>query len=100
MWRGFAAGLLGGAFLQNTALLGGAADWQVQRWQAVTDQVRGGVSTAELLATERGARFSGMLDPSKLKAGFAGMQLEADLLPRKLSLFKGLQLNVLNAAPR
>ena len=39
-----------------------------------------------------------MLDPSKLKAGFAGMQLDAALLPAKLSALKGLQLNVLNAA--
>ena len=39
-------------------------------------------------------RFMGTLDPSKLHAGFAGMNLEVDLLPEQISQFDGLQVNV------
>ena len=39
-------------------------------------------------------RFMGTLDPSKLNAGFAGMNLEVDLLPEQISQLHGLQVNV------
>eukprot|EP00913_Durusdinium_trenchii_P014656 g13750.t1 len=58
-----------------------SAAWHFQSWRAITDQVRGGVSTARLVAAESGddprARFEGTLDPSKLNAGFAGVNLES-----------------------
>ncbi|CAK9078479.1 unnamed protein product, partial [Durusdinium trenchii] len=79
-------------------LLGGSAAWHFQSWRAITDQVRGGVSTARLVAAESGddprARFEGTLDPSKLNAGFAGVNLDVSLLPEKISELSGLQVDV------
>ncbi|CAJ1443364.1 unnamed protein product [Effrenium voratum] len=84
--------------LKPVPLLGGSADWNFGRWAAVTDKVRGGVSTAELSPGADGAaRFLGNLDPSKLNAGFAGVNLEVDLLPASLAELSGLQLEVLDA---
>eukprot|EP00438_Fugacium_kawagutii_P030382 Skav226479 [mRNA] locus=scaffold4441:84685:87127:- [translate_table: standard] len=78
-------------------LLGGPRDWHFSSWKAITDQIRGGVSTAELVPVEGGARFQGKLDPSKLHAGFAGMNLDVKHLPVDFSELSGLQLDFLDA---
>eukprot|EP00434_Breviolum_minutum_P020809 symbB.v1.2.018357.t1/scaffold1457.1/size117646/15 len=79
-------------------LLGGPKTWHFGKWRAITDQVRGGVSTAQLLPWEKegccGARFTGTLDPSKLSAGFAGMNLDVKYLDVKESNLHGLQLEI------
>ena len=62
------------------------ADWRFSSWRAITDQVRGGVSTAELDPDRGGARFVGTLDPSKLNAGFAGMNLDVTWYQNHLKL--------------
>ena len=81
-------------------LLGGQASWHFGKWQAITDAVRGGVSTASLVPSKVGAKFQGTLDPSKLKAGFAGVNLDIAELPKPLTDFTGLQLHVANADGR
>ncbi|CAE8613106.1 unnamed protein product [Polarella glacialis] len=75
-------------------LLGGTANWHFGSWQAVTDAVRGGVSAAFLEPDPAGAKFSGTLDPSKLNAGFAGVNLDIASLPMPLHELDGLCLNV------
>ncbi|CAE7433763.1 recA [Symbiodinium sp. CCMP2456] len=75
-------------------LLGGPVSWHFGQWRPVTDAVRGGVSTARLIPSEAGARFQGTLDPSKLKAGFAGVNLDVAELPKPLTDFTGLKLDV------
>mmetsp|Transcript_82705 Transcript_82705/g.130836 ORF Transcript_82705/g.130836 Transcript_82705/m.130836 type:complete len:199 (+) Transcript_82705:53-649(+) len=81
-------------------LLGGSADWRFSSWRAITDQLRGGVSTAALEPCGGGARFTGNLDPSKLSAGFAGMNLDVKVLPVSFSDLDGLKLGVLDADGR
>eukprot|EP00930_Biecheleria_cincta_P064896 TRINITY_DN50588_c0_g1_i1.p1 TRINITY_DN50588_c0_g1~~TRINITY_DN50588_c0_g1_i1.p1 ORF type:complete len:224 (+),score=32.34 TRINITY_DN50588_c0_g1_i1:70-741(+) len=81
----------------SVPLLGGSAGWNFGRWKSITDAVRGGVSTARLEPTPSGAKFSGHLDPSKLNAGFAGIHLDAALLPESLERMEGLQLDVVAA---
>eukprot|EP00435_Cladocopium_sp_Y103_P034566 s6_g8.t4 len=83
----------------SVPLLGGSADWRFSSWRAITDQVRGGVSTAALEPCAAGARFTGNLDPSKLSAGFAGMNLDVKVLPVAFSDLDGLKLGVLDADP-
>lgn len=68
--------------------------WHFGQWKPVTDAVRGGVSTARLIPSKAGAKFQGTLDPSKLKAGFAGVNLDVAELPEPLTTFTGLQLDV------
>mmetsp|Transcript_36905 Transcript_36905/g.114866 ORF Transcript_36905/g.114866 Transcript_36905/m.114866 type:complete len:217 (+) Transcript_36905:143-793(+) len=73
---------------------GSLAGWQFGAWRPVTDAVRGGVSSASLRPHPEGAEFSGSLDPSKLRAGFAGMSLPASALPEALERFAGLGVDV------
>lgn len=77
-----------------TALLGDSVGWHFSQWRSVTDAVRGGVSTASLKPCSGAARFSGTLDPSKLKAGFAGVSLPVEELPKPLKDFQGLQVEI------
>ena len=59
----------------HVPLLGGNVSWLFGKWSAVTDAVRGGVSTAALEpAGAEAAQFRGSLDPSVLGAGFAGVR--------------------------
>ncbi|CAE7719421.1 unnamed protein product [Symbiodinium pilosum] len=81
-------------------LLGGPQSWRFDQWKAITDAVRGGVSTARLVPSDSGAKFQGNLDPSKLKAGFAGVNLDVGELPRPLTDFVGLKLDVANSDGR
>lgn len=83
--------------ITTVPLLGGSLDWHFSSWKAITDQIRGGVSTAELVPLGTGARFHGMLDPSKLQAGFASIVLDVKLLPVDFSELTGLQLDVSDA---
>ena len=75
-------------------LLGGPVSWHIGQWKPITDAVRGGVSTARLIPSKAGAKFEGTLDPSKLKAGFAGVNLDVSELPKSLADFTGLRLDI------
>lgn len=83
-------------FANPVDLLGGpSSEWHFDNWRAVTDNVRGGVSTAVLKGGDgRGAVFSGNLDPSKLGAGFAGVSLPVNMLPETMEGLSGLQVAV------
>lgn len=76
-------------------LLGGSVPWQLNAWRQETDGVRGGASTVSLKAdTDIGVELSGSLDASKLGAAFAGVVLQETKLPKPLSEFRGLVLDV------
>mmetsp|Transcript_111105 Transcript_111105/g.313451 ORF Transcript_111105/g.313451 Transcript_111105/m.313451 type:complete len:344 (-) Transcript_111105:97-1128(-) len=76
-------------------LLGGETSWRLNDWRQVTDGVRGGASTANLKgATDVGVEFKGRLDSTKLGDAFAGVSLKETALPKRLSLFGGLCVNV------
>jgi len=75
-------------------LLGGEVDWKFDNWHSNTDQVRGGVSTAFLRPHPHGAEFTGVLDPSKLGAGFAGMEICVVQIPSELQQLTGLRLEI------
>eukprot|EP00403_Amphidinium_massartii_P030755 CAMPEP_0178396094 /NCGR_PEP_ID=MMETSP0689_2-20121128/13555_1 /TAXON_ID=160604 /ORGANISM="Amphidinium massartii, Strain CS-259" /LENGTH=255 /DNA_ID=CAMNT_0020016765 /DNA_START=21 /DNA_END=785 /DNA_ORIENTATION=+ len=98
----FAGTLLAEMSAAAVPLLGGQAPWKFNEWRAVTDAVRGGRSTASLRFApgDSGAEFSGLLDPSKLKAGFAGMALKASSLPKELAELRGLRVSIAKADGR
>jgi len=76
-------------------LFGGAVDWQLDAWEEYSDRVsRGGASFGFLsLASERSATVQGVLDPSILGAGFAGVQVPDEAFPQ-LSGLSGLVLDI------
>ena len=43
----------------QTGPLSRSADWQFKSWRAITDQIRGGVSTAQLVPSDAGAKLLG-----------------------------------------
>ncbi|KAI8612254.1 NADH:ubiquinone oxidoreductase intermediate-associated protein 30 [Chytriomyces sp. MP71] len=74
-------------------VLFGFKNWRASDWMPVTDQVRGGISTASLTEVGRCARFSGLLDTSTLGgAGFASVKF--DKIPFNLDEFEGIKLRV------
>ncbi len=59
-------------------IVGGTKSWRIDKWQAVTDQVRGGKSfcTLETDPNGRTALFRGSIDPSLLGAAFASERID------------------------
>jgi len=76
-------------------LFGGAADWQFDAFAEYSDRVsRGGVSYGLLAnASEGSATVEGVLDPSVLGAGFAGVQVPGEAFPQ-LSGLSGIVLDI------
>jgi len=75
-------------------LFGGAADWQFDAWAEYSDGVsRGGASYGLLVNTSEGASVQGVLDPSVLGAGFAGVQVPGEAFPQ-LSSLGGIVLDI------
>jgi len=76
-------------------LFGGAADWQVDAWGEYSDRIsRGGESFGFLANASAGsATVQGVLDPSVLGAGFAGVQVPGEAFPQ-LSGLSGIVLDI------
>jgi len=76
-------------------LFGGAVDWQVDAWGEYSDRIsRGGASFGFLANSSAGAaEVQGVLDPSVLGAGFAGVQVAGEAFPR-LSGLSGIVLDI------
>lgn len=76
-------------------LFGGTADWQLDAWGEYSDRIsRGGKSFGFLVnASEGAAAVEGVLDPSVLGAGFAGVQVPGEAFPQ-LSGLSGIVLDI------
>lgn len=88
---------LGLSGLAAVPLLGGGTPWLINDWRQETDAVRGGASKVSLKmseSTDVGVELSGDLDPSQLGAAFAGMALQEKTLPKPLTDFRGLVVDV------
>jgi len=76
-------------------LFGGPAPWRYNDWRQVTDNIRGGTSTAYLRGvTDIGAEFSGELDVTRPRDGFAGMAYKVENLPHDLTKLEGISIDV------
>jgi len=76
-------------------LFGGEADWQLDAWGEYSDRISRGGASFGLLADASGgsSEVQGVLDPSVLGAGFAGVQVAGEAFPR-LSGLSGIVLDI------
>ncbi|KAI9363481.1 complex I intermediate-associated protein 30-domain-containing protein [Zopfochytrium polystomum] len=85
-------------------LFGGDCPWNVSRWFAVDDRVRGGASVSTLTAVDGGvaAVFQGTLNTTALGgAGFASQRSLAEAgRPWNLTGYSGIEIVVLDADDR